>query len=96
MQTHHTTRHIFGKVDYMNIPTYESGSIAITDETSRLEIQGITPEQLNEAIKSYVAACGYHTSAKEMTRTSGFLSELADVVAKAQGRLNKELDKALD
>ena len=97
MLTHVTTRHTLKNVSYVNIPTYESGAITMVEEDGeRLEIQGLTPSQINEAIKSYVQSCGYHLSADEVARTSGFLSELQDTVAAAIGRMQRELEKTAD
>ena len=90
MLTHHTVRHTIKAADYINVPTYESGCITITDGTERLEIQGLTNEQIHGAISSYIANCGYQLGS-EAAETSAWLSELQDTLAKATGRIQREL-----
>ena len=89
---HHTTRHTFKKVDYVNVPTYESFPITIQEEgEDKIEIQGLTQKQIQQAILSYVRGMGYSSS--DTIQQSGFLSELEDLLPEASKRVQEDLAK---
>ena len=91
MLTHHKTRHTFKAADYVNVPTYESFPITIQEGEDILEIQGLTQQQIQQAILSYVRGQGYSSS--EASQQSGFLSELADLLPDVAKRVAEELAK---
>ena len=91
MLTHNTTRHTFTKADYVNVPTYETFPITIQEGEDKIEISGLTQQQIQQAILSYVRGMGYSSS--DTAQQSGFLSELADLMPDASRRVQEELAK---
>ena len=91
MLTHHTTRHTFSAVDYVNIPTYESFPITFQEGEDKIELQGLTQKQIQQAILSYVRGMGYSSS--DTVQQSGFLSELEDLLPEASKRVQEDLAK---
>ena len=91
MKTSQTHKLTVANARYISIPTGELCSLSIEDQNEdRVEIHGLTVQELKGAIRSWVQSMGYKTS--DLAQTSGFLSELADDVAKASSRIQEKLN----